>query len=76
MKTADILAKCNAIIRAIYKNHSKKIITSLKIEIPLKTADISADYNTTAVVTTEVGLFYLIFRSVLTFSLTKIVTEE
>lgn len=76
LKTADILVKYNAIIGATYKNHSKEIVTSLKIEIPLKTADISADCNTTAVVTAEVGLFYLIFSSIFIFSLIKIITEE
>lgn len=43
-------------------------------QIQLKTVNILVDYNIIIIVTTKVGLFYLIFKAAFAFSIIKIIT--
>lgn len=54
-------------------NYNVNTIVSFKIKVQLEITDIPADCDVAIVAIAEVGLFYLIFRLIITYLIIKIV---
>lgn len=75
LKTVNIPADCDVTIAVAHQNRYVGRTADLETKIQLKTADILVNCNIIPAAIAEVGLFHLIFRSVFTFVLVKIITE-